>query len=241
MDDPTRLRRVELSFTAILAILAAQAAPASETMRASEDRQWQFRVYLDDKEVGYHHYRVQGDERQRQVGVDASFDVKILFFNAFSYRHTTQELWFGDCLQDIDSSTRAGKKSYAVKGTAETTGFQVATQADTTSIPKDCVRSFAYWDKRLLDMPSLLNAQTGQLVDVQAQPPRQEEIQVMGETILAERHDLKLEKGVISLWYDPAGVWVGLQAPAPGGRILDYRPEKLPMTGFGGGDRVASR
>jgi hypothetical protein len=109
MDDPTRLRRVELSFTAILAILAAQAAPASETMRASEDRQWQFRVYLDDKEVGYHHYRVQGDERQRQVGVDASFDVKILFFNAFSYRHTTQELWFGDCLQGIDSSTRAGK------------------------------------------------------------------------------------------------------------------------------------
>ena len=61
----------------------------------SIEEQLDFRVFLNDNEIGYHSVQIRRTPQGAEVSVDASFDVKILFFNAFSYRHSAEERWNG--------------------------------------------------------------------------------------------------------------------------------------------------
>ena len=54
-------------------------------------QQWRFKVYLDEQMIGYHTVTVNPEKTRATVTVEASFDVKFLFFTAYSYLHNTQE------------------------------------------------------------------------------------------------------------------------------------------------------
>jgi hypothetical protein len=194
-------------------------------------REWRFRVLLNDKDIGYHSFRVSKQDDAEQVEIEASFDVRILFINAYSYRHKNVERWTGECLSEIRSSTEDGGESFSVTGEARENRFVLDTNAGGQELASECVRTFAYWDPRLLDAPRLLNAQTGEWVDVQVADGGMEQFQVNGESIESRRYLLQMPEGTISLWYGTHGRWLALEAPAPGGRTLKYVPERLPPAG----------
>jgi hypothetical protein len=207
---------------------------------ADTAREWRFRVLLNDKDIGYHSFRVSQQDGMEQVEIEASFDVRILFINAYSYRHRNVERWAGECLAEIRSTTEDGGESFSVAGEARESGFVLDTHAGGQELASECVRTFAYWDPRLLDAPRLLNAQTGEWVDVQVADGGVEQLQVNGEAIDSRRYLLQMPEGTISLWYGPQDQWLALEAPAPGGRTLRYVPERLPA-GEPGDRRLASR
>ena len=89
-------------FTGLISSILPLISAASTT--ASDQKQLAFRVYLDDKEIGYHNVQLRRTPKGAEVSVDASFDIKILFFNAFSYRHNAQERWNGACLEEVRSA-----------------------------------------------------------------------------------------------------------------------------------------
>ena len=129
--------------------------------------EWRFAVYLDDNQIGSHTFKLlDSGEGRRTLLSDASFDVKVLFINAYSYRHSHEEVWASDnCLVSIDSQTDDNGTTYAFTGERRDDGFHLSRNGETEVIP-DCVMTFAYWNPKLLEQSALVNAQTGEYGDM---------------------------------------------------------------------------
>ena len=79
-------------------MLAARAAAA--------DTHLEFEVFLDAKPVGTHRFDIlRAADGTQTVKSVAAFDVKILGFVAYRYRHEATEHWAQGCLVQIKSST----------------------------------------------------------------------------------------------------------------------------------------
>jgi hypothetical protein len=212
-----RRTHTRIFFGLLLLLLAAPATAASQA------QEWRFKVYLDDKWIGYHNFRLtpRGDGRHT-LDIDASFDVKFLFINAYSYRHQNTEQWQRQCLSSIRASTDDNGQQYDVVGTTGDNGFYLDNGSERTTL-SECVMSFAYWDPAILKARRLLNAQTGEVVDVTTVPMGREQIPVRGQTIAANRYRLISDQAVIDLWYaERNSRWLALQSTTESGRMLRY-------------------
>lgn len=215
--------------TATLASLALVAA-APTGADTPESLQWKFKVFLDDKEIGYHDFAVTEQGPTRKVESEASFDVKFLFFNAYSYRHNNAEVWNQDCLDDLSSTTDANGKAFSVSGETASGAFRVENGASVRELPQ-CVMSFAYWNPAILSADRLLNSQTGEYQKVDIVRAGLDQIDVNGTAVPADRYELRLEKGAITVWYSVGDQrWLSLDAPAKGKRRIRYLPESVPQT-----------
>jgi hypothetical protein len=179
-----------LVFVTLAALLLGSAHASAERVR-----EWHFTVYLDDNKIGYHHVRVEGPDEQRSVAIDAKFDVKFLFFNAYRYRHDNQEVWSNGCLQRLASRTDDNGELLQVD---------------------------AYWDPSFLTSDKLLNAQTGEHLNVNIEQLGTDHVDVKGKSTPALRYRLTARDLNIDLWYSPQREWLALESQTNGGR-LRYR------------------
>ena len=161
-----------------------------------EIRHWEFRVFLDEREVGTHRFTLTENGAIRELRSVARFDVQFLFVTAWRYRHEATERWQDGCLASLVSRTDDNGEPYAVDWRSG----------------EGCEMSFAYWNPRILGARRLLNAQTGELEPVR--------VARLGE----ERWRLSAPGIHIELQYS-GGEWVSLEA-LKGGRRLRYVRER---------------
>ncbi len=206
----------------------------------SIEQEWSFQVFLDDKEIGTHEFRVTRQGDHEQVEITAEFDVNILFFNAYSYSHQNTERWENDCLASIDSVTDDNGTPLHVQGMARDGRFIFEANPQGPSTGPACTRSFAYWNRDFLDSEKLLNSQTGEFVDVDISRQAEEVLSIHGQPVAATRYAVEMEDGTITLWYGrETGQWLALEAPARGDRTLRYEPVRLPKDPGPDDDRLA--
>ena len=210
------LRGIAVLSTLLVVTPTAISSPAAPTA----DGEWNFRVLLDGKEVGWHRYVVRGDGASTEVESRAQFDVRFLMLNAYSYRHTARERWRGACLDELESRTETNGRVEEVAAVAYDDAVVVDGPSGDARLP-GCVMSFAYWDPRILRATRLLNSQTGELLPVSVAERGTERVNVAGRNVAATRHRLSAPNLQIDLWYAD-GRWVALEAPTPGGRTLRY-------------------
>ena len=184
-------------------------------------RNWRFRVYLDDKEIGSHTFSVQKTAAQIEVTSSARFDVKVLFINAYQYRHEAKEIWRDDCLADLSASTDDNGTQLSVKAVQSTVGLNVSTEKKKFNL-SGCVMSFAYWNPAILQQTRLLNAQTGEYEQVTIQSLASSVLQVAGKAQAAQQFTLIGKKLKIDLWYAPDGTWLALESMTEQGARLRY-------------------
>ena len=195
-------------------------SPAVEEMR--------FRVLLDDKEIGYHTFTIarQGDEKV--VKTKAEFDVRLFFIRAYDYLHENVETWRNGCLHRIESLTNDNGRQFEVNGEKMSNSFELATLDTSSSLKQDCIMTFAYWDRSFLSQPRLLNAQTGDYINVTTEPLGKRRFKLDDEFtfadgfhIFSERHDLS-----IKIWYqENSDRWLALESSVGSGKTLRYLPE----------------
>lgn len=182
---------------------------------------WSFQVYVNDKPVGQHRFQLTDVGDTRYIKSDAEFEYKVLFLSLYNYEHENREVWESGCLSSIKSSTDANGKLYAVRGAQNGDDFVVeGNQND--SIETGCLSTFAYWDQKFLESEQLLNAQTGELVDITVTDLNMEELLVGSQVITTQRYRLDAGEVKIDLWYTPEGDWVGLETQPREGRIMRY-------------------
>ena len=200
----------------------------------SQSSQWQFKVLLDDREIGTHHFTVSESNGQQTIQTEASFDVNVLFINLYRYRHQSTEVWQGNCLRSIDSETDANGKPFLVAGKlvagklvagqAKDNYFQINTASAEKELPP-CIMTFAYWNPAFLAEEKLLNSQTGIYEDVTITRIGEESFQLNGKSVVAIKYHIDLKAGPITLWYSANDFrWLALESVAAGGRILRYEP-----------------
>ena len=203
----------------------------------SESSKWQFKVLLDNREIGTHYFTLSESNGRQTIQTEARFDVKVLFVNLYRYRHQSTEVWQGNCLRSIDSETDANGKPFLVEGNlvagqSNDNYFQVNAAGAETELPP-CVMTFAYWNPIFLDEDKLLNSQTGTYEDVTITRIGEESLQLDGEAVAAVKYLIDLKAGPITLWYAANDFrWLALESVAAGGRILRYEP--LTITSNGG-------
>ena len=172
---------------------------------AASVTEYNFRAWIDDREVGTHDFIVTQNGGSTTVEADARFIVKLLFVKVFDYEHTISEQWQGDCLVAITSSTKSNGKKTALN--------------DAALEGKSCPSSFAYWDRKKIAKPTLLNGQTGEVL-----PSSLEQVEpslVPRTDILADAYLLTTNMGPIKLWYGANNEWLALQSEV-NNRTLTY-------------------
>ena len=205
---PTGIRAAALAMTMLSPL------QANELLR--------FEVYLDDRPIGEHSFRIADSGDTTRVTSRAAFDVDFLFINAYRYRHSSDEVFRDGCLTEIDARTDDNGKRFEVSGTEEGDAFRIE-RNDAVESASGCVRTFAYWDPALLEQRRLLNPQTGELEPVQMRSEGRDRIQVDGREVTADRYALQTDELTIELWYNNALGWVGLESDTGKGRRIIYR------------------
>lgn len=202
----------------LLALLVASDLMAN----APEDRHaWDFSVFLDDRKIGFHRFERRGDPERHEVSSEASFDVRFLFLNAFSYRHNNNEVWDGGCLERIESSTQQNGDRQSVTGTRDENGFILDTGNTQRSLD-ECVMTFAYWNPDFLEQQRLLNPQTGEYLPIEVQALGLRSLTVRGKAVPATGYRVVAKGTELTVWYSENLEWLGLESKAKGGRVIRY-------------------
>jgi hypothetical protein len=201
-------------------LLAAIVLVAAGAAAQAESDAWKFRVLLDGSEIGRHDFVLHATDQGRELRSQARLDVRVLFVSVYSYVHDAVERWDGNCLQSLSSRTQTNGERESVNATVRA-GRLLVERGDTRDQHEGCVMTFAYWNPQVLKAQRLLNSQTGELVPVTVTARGQDTIQLRGQPLAAQRFRISGPSLQIDLWY--AGErWVGLEAPAQGGRRLRY-------------------
>lgn len=198
----------------------ALAVPAA----ATEHDEWRFRVLLDGSPIGTQTFRRQRDGNVEKVAIEAEMDVKFFFVTAYRYRHRNEEVWEGNCLKSMDSTTDDNGEAFRVKASATGDGFVVETGAGQQKLD-GCIDSFAYWKPEELKAARLLNSQTGEYVPVRLLELGREAVRFRGTEIPARRVALTGDKLRIDLWYSDSDDWLALESTTTSGRKLYYERE----------------
>lgn len=230
MKAKLKTRLIETSVLCLL-ILGGVSLP----VQAASESTWRFKVYLDDREIGYHQVSLRDKGEQQKVAVNAYFKVKFLFFTAFQYRHRNYETWKNGCLHHLESDTDQNGEKFFIRARSDESSLRIETQLGESSL-QGCVRSFAYWDPSLLDGSNLLNTQSGDYETVELTDMGSGTMAYQGREQVMKQYRLKVQDSHIDLYYDDNNDWVGLKTETEGGKLLSYVSEKLlseaPETGL---------
>ena len=205
----------------IISLLALASIVPGQADARTDARTWEFSVLLDGSPIGYHRFELQPAENGLELLSEASFDVRILFINAFRYRHTNREIWNGECLSRIEANTRQNGKRFAVNGARVNDQFVLQSSGSADPIG-ECVMTFAYWNPSFLRQSQLLNPQSGEYMPVNVESLGKQELTVRGEQVLATAWRITARNTDLTVWYSDNNEWLGLESVARGGRILRY-------------------
>lgn len=188
----------------------------------ANQQEWRFRVFLDDKEIGYHNFYVQEFDNKTRLQSEANFEYRMLFVKLYGYEHENSETWEDGCLTRIESRTDANGKPYQVSGALEGESFTLRGSSGEAELPS-CNMSFAYWNPAFLQQERLINTQNGAVIDVDVSEPELVELDVRGVKQPAFRYLLGAGDLKIELWYSENNEWLALETEAQGGRRLRYQ------------------
>jgi len=215
------------------AVLWAALLPAHAGSTSS--REWHFEVFLDDKPIGFHSFRLSDSGDMRELRGEARFSVKLLGFTLYDYAHRNHELWRHDCLQGIDASTDDNGEDFHVRGAIE--GEQLVLENNTgNSMLAGCVMTFAYWNPAILSQQRLLNAQTGEYLDVSVQQLGKKSLQLQDRAVPALHYRIITGESDIDVWYSTDRDWLALSTATSGGELRYRRLPAAAGNGSGYGD-----
>jgi hypothetical protein len=186
---------------------------------------WDFRVFLEDKEIGTHRFDLlDKGGGQRELISQARMAVKVLFVTAYTYDHHDVEHWNGDCLSKLTSKTDDNGDQYQVDVQREGDATVVQTRDGSRKLG-DCVLTFAYWNPAMLKQTRLLNSQDGEHVEVKITDAGADPIVVRGVKTAARRYELRSTNNKLSidLWYSPNDEWLALESKTERGQKLIYK------------------
>lgn len=215
------MRRNYLGVFLLVLLSLTIAAPVMANGAADDVSQWNFNVFLNDKKVGKHSFKVSESDGEKQVESEASFKYTILWVPAYRYQHSAAERWADQCLVELSAKTNANGDRIQVKGERTSSGFSLVNDDGQAELP-ECVMTFAYWNPEFLEQSRLLNPQTGEFVDVTVEEVGTETLEVRGEPVAATRFRLTAYEIDVTLWYSPNDEWLALESVAKGGHIIRY-------------------
>lgn len=208
-----------------LALFSSLNASVASTSDISEI--FEFDVYLEDERIGNHTVVLEAEGEQKKVTTTASFVYTILFLPVYTYDHRTVETWNGACLNDINSTTDDNGDTYFINSSRiDQQTIRLSTQSGDKDLA-ECIRTYAYWDNKLLKSNKLLNTQNGEYQQASIVDHGEAILEFETTRIKANRYELTTEEGNIILWYDDNDKWIALESKVSNGSVIRYLSTEL--------------
>ena len=188
---------------------------------AVETGQLRFAVYLDERPIGWHHYQVIPVRDGYRVRSEARLEVKLLFLTAYRYEHSSEEYWRNGCLERLHARTDDNGTLHHVEAEGDGRWLRLTRDGGGPTPVTGCVMTFAYWNPAFIGQTRLLNAQTGELMEVTFEPAA---ATLPTAATRAGSRAYRLSAGALdlTLWYSESMQWLGLESRTGSGRLVRY-------------------
>ncbi|WP_144182919.1 DUF6134 family protein [Elioraea rosea] len=203
-------------------LLAAPALLAPRALLAAvpSGNRIAFDVFRNDSPIGTHVLNFARDGGDVRVSIAIDFAVRFLGITAFRYVHRNAELWRGDRLMSIESTTDNNGTPLAVKAVADGRGIAVeGTQSGAYVAPREAI-STSYWHAAFL-REQKIDTQGGKLLATTIERLGEEEVPVAGRPTQTTRWRISGDLS-LDIWYDRAGSWCALRFTRSDGSVISY-------------------
>lgn len=209
-------------------ILLVAAGPVSQAQEAAAyGGSRSFAAFRNGERIGTHKLDFQREGNRLVVSTSIDLAVKMMGFTAYRYTHRSREVWAGDELWSLESSTDDDGTQYSVRIARDAKSLVVD-----RSMPgaRDRVREIAppgtlpstQWNVRQTSQSALLNSQKGTMEKIRVTPLGRDSVQTATATLEATRYHY--EGGIrMDQWFDARNRWVKTIFLAPDGSSIEYR------------------
>lgn len=204
----------------LMARFSAGAIPESGVTR--------FAVNRNGNPLGSHVLTFRPDGDDLHVRVEIDFRVGIGPISFFRYQHRNDEIWRGNRLLSLDSTTDDDGDQYRVTARAEGDKLLVDGTPGRLVLPGDTL-STSYWHEATIDRSEWLDTQKGELVRSVVSQLGQQRIKAAGQTLEATRYSLRGDLNC-DLWYHQHR-WVKLEFVVDEAEIAYRLQEPTEATG----------
>ena len=148
----------------IVALLSVLFAVATMPVSASE-LDAKFLIKHEGKVIGFHH--VRGRETALGLVVDTDVEMRVKFgpIPLYKYDHESREVWRNGEIISIESATNDNGTKTSVFAHRKGDTLLIDGTLYSGPAPVDAVPP-SYWDRSLINSRSVINTQTGEILDV---------------------------------------------------------------------------
>jgi hypothetical protein len=187
-------------------------------------------------QIGTHNVQFAREGDRLKATTSIALRVEMFSLTLYRYSHRAEEVWQGDVLQSLVSTTEDNGAAHRVRAIRQDNGLQVwrssppePNQPDrvdnagigtTTTLPRDIVPT-THWNIRQVRQSRLLNSQLGTEIKVRIDAVGSETIDAAGKRIEADRFRYSGEL-VKDHWFDRRGCWAKTSFGARDGSRIDY-------------------
>jgi hypothetical protein len=220
-----------------LSVLLVGASPASFAADQLYPPVVTFAVWRNGENVGRHVLTFSQKGSAQIVTIDADITVRAMGLVAYRYVHHGNEVWSGEQLQSMQTTTEDNGRRFSVAAqhvganlkverttagpvsAAALDGFQVPDISRET-LPANIMPT-SQWNVRQVKQSTLLNSQYGTPAHVKVVPGGRETVRTSTRSVEAMHYtysgDLRMD-----LWYDDRGRWVKGIFVAFDGSTVEY-------------------
>lgn len=182
---------------------------------------YDFLVLRDGKPIGHHRVTVRSEGVRSEVQVDIELRVKAAgFLTLYRYLHQSREVWEGDRLVSLESTTDNDGRQEYLKAEAGDEGLQVEGSRYRGLLPADAMPT-SYWRRDFVRRATIMDSQNGRRLDLAIQPQAYELASAARHDVPALRYQLTGDVELI-LWYGRDGRWVKTAFTARDGSLIEY-------------------
>lgn len=204
------------------ALLLALALPwATQAGTPTPRESYDFQVLRDGTPIGHHRVTVRQEGARSEVEVDIELRVKAAgFLTLYRYLHQSREIWEGDRLVRLQSTTDNDGRQEYLNAQAGAGGLQVDGSRYRGVLPADAMPT-SYWRPDFVRRAMIMDSQNGRPLDLTIRPQQFELASAARDDVPAQRYDLTGEVE-LSLWYSRDGRWVKTAFQARDGSRIEY-------------------
>src|SRR5215467_4224217 len=185
---------------------AAHAATAIVLPTAAANRR--FSVLYKGFRIGTHTVSYSSATGEARVNTEIHLEVKLAFLTAYAFSHRSEETWRAGRLSSLNGETVEHGEQLHVDGAATPQGFRVVSKGGPFIAPAATLTSNSLWTPAMLEQATVVDAQRGGVIGVNARKITNEPIAIPGGQVQATRYTLITPYYAGSVRYDNTNLWV---------------------------------
>jgi hypothetical protein len=204
-----------------LPVSAGAEQPAAVTPAAGQIESYNFQVLRNGTPIGHHRVTVRRDGARSDVRIDIALRVTAAgVLTLYRYIHNSHEVWDGDRLVSLQSTTDNDGEQQYLNAVAAADGLLVDGSRFRGLLPADTMPT-SYWRSDFVQRATIMDSQNGRRLNLAVTPERFDMASAARDETPARRYRLTGDVE-LTLWYDRDGRWVKTAFPARDGSKIEY-------------------